>query len=247
MFASGNIITIQSPSFATGNLVDRFKLNLISNENLKPEYSQNYETGFKLLKENLFENESQSVINFTYFIQDVKNFIIQDPSCTAATCQAFSSPAIFAFQYQNLEKVRFQGIEVEAKYSSNSYLFSAAISTLKANETRNNNSILQTPSKKLIIKAQKKFENGLSFGFENISASSVGKSDFIKYGNYTNMQSQYVDNGIRKFKTVEVENKMNVKLLSLLRLVTCFINILLNSLSGTSISSLSESESSKNL
>ena len=183
MFASGNIVTIQSPGFVGGNLtlVDRFKLDLISNENLKPEYSQNYETGFKLLKENLFENESQSVINFTYFIQDVKNFIIQDPSCTAATCQAFSSPAIFAFQYQNLEKVRFKGIEVETKYSSNSYLFSAAISTLKANETRNNNSILQTPGKKLIIKAQKKFENGLSFGFENISASSVGKSDFRKY------------------------------------------------------------------
>jgi hemoglobin/transferrin/lactoferrin receptor protein len=174
MFASGNIVTI---TVRPG--LPNFKLDLITNENLKPEYSQNYETGFKFLKENLFESESQSIINFTYFIQDVKNFIIQDPLCTTATCSYY--PPKFDFQYQNLDKVRFKGIEVEAKYSSNSYLLSVAASTLKAYETGNNNSILQTPGKKLTIKAQKKFENGLSFGVENISASAVKKDGFRTY------------------------------------------------------------------
>jgi hypothetical protein len=48
-----------------------------------------------------------------------------------------------------------------------------------------------------------------------ISWSKANKSDFIKYGNYQEMQSQYVDNGVRKFKIIEIKNTIDIQLLSL--------------------------------
>jgi len=48
-----------------------------------------------------------------------------------------------------------------------------------------------------------------------ISWAKANKSDFIKYGNYQEMQSQYVDNGVRKFKIIEIKNTIDIQLLSL--------------------------------
>jgi hemoglobin/transferrin/lactoferrin receptor protein len=169
-FASGNILTIEGKKPFGKNTLE---LNLLANPNLRPEYSQNYETGFKFLKEDWFEAFSETSLNFTYFIQDVSDFIIQDPKCTTSTCRDY--PTLIVFQYQNLNKVRFDGVEAELKYSSNKYLLSVAVSTLRAEEKSNGNKILQTPNSKLILKAVRKFESGISIGVENISASGVNR------------------------------------------------------------------------
>jgi outer membrane receptor protein involved in Fe transport len=174
--------------FARGDIVNvaGFNLKLRENLDLKPEYSKNYEAGFKFLKEDLLEDNSQTSFNFTYFIQDVKDFIIQDPKCLNGTnpqqtgCSSYFPQTLLSYQYQNLNKVKFNGVELEAKYSSSKYLVSATVSTLKAQED-NGNKILQTPASKLAIKLERKFENGLSIGLESISASSVKKDKFRSY------------------------------------------------------------------
>jgi hemoglobin/transferrin/lactoferrin receptor protein len=177
-YSEGYRAPLIKEAFASGDIlkIPNFNLNLIANPDLKPEYSQNYETGFKFETENFLEQESKTSLNFTYFIQDVKDYIIQDPITNVA-----NPSQGFIFQYQNLDKVRFNGLEVEAKYSSNKYLFSIAASTLKAEEVKNNNNILQTPSTKLVIKLARKFENGLSLGIESISAGPVKSNKFRKY------------------------------------------------------------------
>lgn len=176
--------------FAKGDIVDTrgFKLKLIENLDLKPEYSRNYEAGFKFLKEDLLEDESQTSLNFTYFIQDVKDFIIQDPKCLngstaqATGCFSFFPQTTLTYQYQNLSKVKLKGIELEAKYQSNKYLLSATVSTLSAKE-EDGNKILQTPSSKLVVKLARKFENGISIGVESVSVGSVKGDNFRSYSN----------------------------------------------------------------
>jgi TonB-dependent heme/hemoglobin receptor len=176
--------------FAKGDIVNTrgFNLKLRENLDLKPEYSKNYEAGFKLLKEDLLEDNSQTSLNFTYFIQDVKDFIIQDPKCLNGTtgqetgCSSYFPQTLLSYQYQNLNKVRFNGVELEAKYISSKYLASVAVSSLKAEEG-NGNKILQTPSSKLIVKLERKFENGISIGLESVSAGSTKKDKFRSYSN----------------------------------------------------------------
>lgn len=184
-YSEGYRAPLIKETFASGNIVNvkGFNLDLIANPDLKPEYSQNYETGFKFLKENFFEIGSESTLNFTYFIQDIKDFIIQDPKCTFSTCTTgFPIGTSYVFQYQNLDKVRIKGFEVEAKYSSKKYLLSIAASSTEGSEKANGNKLLQTPGNKLVINLGRKFENGISVGVQSLSVASVkSDDDFRKY------------------------------------------------------------------
>jgi hemoglobin/transferrin/lactoferrin receptor protein len=172
-------------TFAEGGIaVTNFvNLNLIKNKDLKPEYSKNYEAGFKLLREGLFEDLSETSLNFTYFIQDIKNYTSYELYCKSDYTTCYGNRPTYSIQYQNLDKVRFNGIEVEAKYNSNKYLFSVGVSTLKAKEIKNNNNLLQIPPAKLVIKAERKFQNDISIGVENISVAS-SKNNARKYYNF---------------------------------------------------------------
>jgi hemoglobin/transferrin/lactoferrin receptor protein len=176
--------------FAKGDIVNvrGFRLKLIENLDLKPEYSKNYEAGFKILKEDLLEDNSQTSLNFTYFIQDIKDFIIQDPKCfngftpEQTGCSSYFPATLLTYQYQNLDKVKLKGIELEAKYQSSKYLLSATVSTLSAKES-NGNKILQIPASKLVLKVARKFENGISIGVESVSVGSVKGDNFRSYSN----------------------------------------------------------------
>lgn len=170
VFASGKILT--SPNF---------NLSLLSNYDLKPEYSKNYEVGFNIIKNDIFELESELSFNFNYFLQDIKDYIMQEIKCNRLTCSTGRPTTSYIFQYQNLSKVQMKGFETELKYISNTLFASVSYSQVSGYQKFNNNPLLQIPPKKFVVKLTRKFENGISVGFESISAASVKDDDLRRY------------------------------------------------------------------
>jgi TonB-dependent heme/hemoglobin receptor len=181
-FASGDILTV--PSSRPGR-PSPFKLNLAPNIDLKPEYSKNYEAGFKLFGENILGMENEVSFTANYFVNDISNYIMQDLNCyiTGYVCTISNGfvGTEFTFQYQNLEKVRLEGFEIESKYNSKNYNLAFSYSQTRGRETKNGNKLLQVAPSKFTAMVARKFENGLSFGVQNTSVAHFDEKNFRIY------------------------------------------------------------------
>lgn len=171
-FASGEIVKVSS---TRPGIPYAFKLDLKSNFDLKPEYSKNYESGFKLSSNDLISKSSAVSLSFNYFIQDIKDYIMQDPACKRGEgCTPY--PTFFIFQYQNLSSIRLRGFESDLKYESEKIVLGISYSQTQGYEKSNGNPLLQIPGPKFVTQVSVKLNENLSIGGENILMGGVKKS-----------------------------------------------------------------------
>lgn len=87
----------------------------LPNPNLTPETASNFEGGVNFKFDNVVRDTDKFRAKASVYHNTVKDFI---EGVTFGNCNVYPVPPTCFFQYQNLAKVRLQGIELEANYDA---------------------------------------------------------------------------------------------------------------------------------
>ncbi|MGB2552330.1 TonB-dependent receptor domain-containing protein [Campylobacter sp. MOP51] len=108
----------------------------IPNPNLKPEIAKEYELGFSIDKENLF-NDDKLYFKATYYNGKIKDMISLEPRPDLGN-PPFDpdSPGRRYAKYDNIDEAKRSGFEIEAKYAISNFGFNLAYDHMKLKDNK---------------------------------------------------------------------------------------------------------------
>lgn len=93
---------------------------LIPNPDIHPERSRNWEAGVNLVKDNVFAPNDKAMLKFGYFNWDVKDYVAR-VSIRGTTVTPDYSYTWTGLQVRNIDRARFEGLELTGRYEHNGF------------------------------------------------------------------------------------------------------------------------------
>ncbi|RKE65931.1 TonB-dependent receptor domain-containing protein [Pseudorhodoplanes sinuspersici] len=95
---------------------------LIPNPDIGPERSNNWEAGVNLIKDNVFAANDKAMMKFGYFNWDVKDYVARVGVSGTTVHPIYGYTYTWTgLQVQNIDRARFEGLELSARYEHNGF------------------------------------------------------------------------------------------------------------------------------
>ena len=207
----------QHPNVGPGSNFD-----FLQNTALKPEIGKNKEIGINIRHDGLFVAGDALRIKANAFENNIDDFIEQavigfgQPAVGGAICR---SPAGFCIQYQNIEKARIRGVELEGTYDAGGWFVGLAGSTLNGRNLTADEPLLKIPPRQLATTfGVRFFERKAQFVVRWLAVDSKDRDDIPASANIPPVPAYNLVNIYAEYKPTEdvllgfgVENLFDVQ------------------------------------
>ncbi len=92
--------------------------SLIPNSNLRPERSNNWESGINVIKDDVFSSKDKAMLKFGYFNWNVKDYAARISRTFVDPTYGYSYTGLQVF---NIDRARFEGLEFSGRYENNGF------------------------------------------------------------------------------------------------------------------------------